>query len=73
MWDTAGQERFHSLVPAYIKDSAAAIIVYDITSNQSVMADRSSYENIEKWLEQVRDVRGDDAGVYIFANKTDLG
>lgn len=32
LWDTAGQERFHSLVPAYIKDSAAAIIVYDITS-----------------------------------------
>ena len=60
-------------MPAYIKDSAAAIIVYDITSNQNVMVDRSSYENIEKWLEQVRDVRGDDAGVYIFANKTDLG
>jgi Ras-related protein Rab-6A len=32
LWDTAGQERFHSLIPSYIKDSHAAIIVYDITS-----------------------------------------
>jgi GTPase SAR1 family protein len=33
LWDTAGQERFHSLIPSYIKDSSAAIIVFDITSN----------------------------------------
>ena len=33
LWDTAGQERFRSLIPSYIRDSNAAIIVYDITSN----------------------------------------
>lgn len=32
LWDTAGQERFRSLIPSYIRDSNAAIIVYDITS-----------------------------------------
>lgn len=32
LWDTAGQERFHSLIPSYIKDCNAAVIVYDITS-----------------------------------------
>lgn len=32
LWDTAGQERFRSLIPSYIRDSAVAIIVYDITS-----------------------------------------
>ena len=32
MWDTAGQERFRALVPAYIRDSAIAVVVYDITS-----------------------------------------
>ncbi len=32
MWDTAGQERFQSLIPSYIKDCGAAIIVFDITS-----------------------------------------
>ena len=30
IWDTAGQERYRSLIPSYIRDSAAAVIVYDI-------------------------------------------
>ncbi|CDQ77032.1 unnamed protein product [Oncorhynchus mykiss] len=30
LWDTAGQERFRSLIPSYIRDSAAAVVVYDI-------------------------------------------
>lgn len=33
LWDTAGQERFRSLIPHYVSDCAAAIVVYDITSN----------------------------------------
>lgn len=35
LWDTAGQERFKSLIPSYIKDAAAAIIIFDITSRAS--------------------------------------
>ena len=30
LWDTAGQERFKSLIPSYIKDSAVAIVCYDV-------------------------------------------
>ncbi|WOG98285.1 hypothetical protein DCAR_0417626 [Daucus carota subsp. sativus] len=38
IWDTAGQERYHSLAPMYYRGAAAAIIVYDITNqNSSVM------------------------------------
>uniref|UniRef100_A0A671P0M8 RAB41, member RAS oncogene family n=1 Tax=Sinocyclocheilus anshuiensis TaxID=1608454 RepID=A0A671P0M8_9TELE len=33
LWDTAGQERFRSLIPSYIRDSAAAVVVYDIVQN----------------------------------------
>uniref|UniRef100_G3TE65 RAB31, member RAS onco family n=1 Tax=Loxodonta africana TaxID=9785 RepID=G3TE65_LOXAF len=36
IWDTAGQERFHSLAPMYYRGSAAAVIVYDITKQQSL-------------------------------------
>ncbi|KAK1804291.1 hypothetical protein P4O66_020019 [Electrophorus voltai] len=32
LWDTAGQERFRSLIPSYIRDSAAAVVVYDIAT-----------------------------------------
>ncbi|KYO38397.1 ras-related protein Rab-41 isoform C [Alligator mississippiensis] len=34
LWDTAGQERFRSLIPSYIRDSAVAVIVFDITTGQ---------------------------------------
>ena len=38
LWDTAGQERFRSLIPSYIRDSAAAVVVYDIASRYHVQA-----------------------------------
>lgn|ERR1719264_141370 len=44
IWDTAGQERFRSLIPSYIRDASAIIIVYDVTS-------RTSYANVNRWLD----------------------
>ncbi|KAM3867027.1 ras-related protein Rab-41 [Diretmus argenteus] len=38
LWDTAGQERFRSLIPSYIRDSAAAVVVYDIASRYHGLA-----------------------------------
>ena len=32
IWDTAGQERFRGIVKTYYRGSAAALLVYDITS-----------------------------------------
>ncbi|CDQ58808.1 unnamed protein product [Oncorhynchus mykiss] len=42
LWDTAGQERFRSLIPSYIRDSAAAVVVYDITILPSLTTTSSS-------------------------------
>ncbi len=36
VWDTAGQERFHSLIPMYLRDAKAAIVVYDVTDAVSI-------------------------------------
>ena len=58
LWDTAGQERFHSLIPSYIKDCNAAVIVYDITSTSVFYLDTNSYHNLSKWIDNVREVRG---------------
>lgn len=67
LWDTAGQERFHSLIPSYIRNSAGAIVVFDVSN-------RESFVNTTRWVENVRQERGADSGIVFFlvANKIDL-
>jgi len=65
LWDTAGQERFRSLIPSYIRDSSVAMIVYDITS-------QNSFKSINKWVEDVREERGNDVVIMLVGNKSDL-
>jgi Ras-related protein Rab-6A len=68
LWDTAGTERFRSLIPAYIRNSAGAIVVFDVTS-------RESFINTTRWIDDVRQERGEDSGIVFFlvGNKIDLG
>ena len=65
IWDTAGQERFKSLIPSYIKDSAVAIVVFDITNSQS-------FQSVDKWIEDARNLRDDDVLIILAGNKSDL-
>ncbi|TNV78177.1 hypothetical protein FGO68_gene16050 [Halteria grandinella] len=65
LWDTAGQERFKSLIPSYIKDSAVAIVVFDLTS-------RSSFASVEKWIEDARSLRDDEVLLVLAGNKCDV-
>ncbi len=65
LWDTAGQERFRSLIPSYIRDSSVAVVVYDITN-------KTSFQNCDKWIEDVRAERGTEVVVMLVGNKTDL-
>lgn len=65
LWDTAGQERFRSLIPSYIRDSNVAIVCYDIT-------DRKTFDNLEKWINEVKLERGNDVIIVLVGNKSDL-
>jgi len=65
LWDTAGQERFRSLIPSYIRDSTVAVVVYDITN-------ANSFQQVNKWIEDVRAERGNDVIIMLVGNKTDL-
>lgn len=65
IWDTAGQERFHSLVPSYIRDSAIAVIVYDVSST-------STFDEAKEWYTKVVKERGNDATCLLIGNKDDL-
>ncbi|CAN6863123.1 unnamed protein product [Brassica oleracea var. botrytis] len=63
--DTAGQERFKSLIPSYIRDSSVAVIVYDVANKQSFI-------NASKWIEDVRAERSNQVIIALVGNKTDL-
>ena len=63
IWDTAGQEKFRSLVPAYIRPSTVAILVYDITLRQS-------FEDIQQWHQMVLNCA--DPAFILVGNKVDL-
>merc|ERR1711976_512897 len=65
LWDTAGQERFGSIIPSYIRNCHVAIVVYDIT-------DLNSFKRIHKWINLVREERGDEAIIMLVGNKIDL-
>ncbi|KAL7721556.1 Rab family GTPase [Entamoeba marina] len=62
IWDTAGQERYRSLIPSYIRDSSAAVIVYDINNRQS-------FEDIDKWVEDVRSIETGEIFLFILHKK----
>lgn len=65
IWDTAGQERFHALGPIYYRESHGAILVYDIT-------DEDSFQKVKNWVRELRRMLGDDICLVIAGNKTDL-
>ena len=64
LWDTAGQERYQSLAKMYYRDARAAIIVYDITS-------QDSFEELKKWYKELADFGPKDIILIIAGNKED--
>ncbi|XP_063315724.1 ras-related protein Rab-22A [Pelobates fuscus] len=65
IWDTAGQERFRALAPMYYRGSTAAIIVYDITKEETFMT-------LKNWVKELRQHGPPNIVVAIAGNKCDL-
>ncbi|XP_077999839.1 ras-related protein Rab-21-like [Glandiceps talaboti] len=65
IWDTAGQERFHALGPIYYRDSNGAVLVYDIT-------DEDSFQKVKNWVKELKKMLGNDICLCIAGNKIDL-
>ena len=64
-YDTAGQERYRSIASNLIKYSDGAILVFDITKKETFNA-------IPKWIESVREHKGNDYPITLIGNKLDL-
>ena len=65
IWDTAGQEKYKAITGAYYKGSKGALVVYDITQ-------KKSFENIEKWVNDLKVAGDPKITIILIGNKSDL-
>eukprot|EP00475_Leptophrys_vorax_P012316 TRINITY_DN18747_c0_g1_i1.p1 TRINITY_DN18747_c0_g1~~TRINITY_DN18747_c0_g1_i1.p1 ORF type:complete len:216 (-),score=25.09 TRINITY_DN18747_c0_g1_i1:377-1024(-) len=65
IWDTAGQERYRAITSAYYRGAVGALIIYDITKHVT-------YENVERWLKELRDHADSNIVIMLVGNKSDL-
>jgi small GTP-binding protein len=65
LWDTAGQELYRSIVPIYLRDAVAALLVYDCT-------DTKSFESIDRWHSVLMEEQSGQVLLYVVGNKIDL-
>lgn len=65
VWDTAGQERYRAITTAYYRGALGALMVYDVTKT-------NSFENVSRWMKELRNVADPDITIMLVGNKTDL-
>ena len=65
IWDTAGQERYRSLAPMYYRGASGALVVYDITSSDSLRKAMS-------WIRELRSSGDANIAIVLVGNKCDL-
>ena len=66
VWDTAGQERFRSMAPMYYRNANAAIVVFDITTEDS-------FHKMKDWVEELKQHQVAESIILAIAcNKCDL-
>lgn len=65
LWDTAGQERFKAISRLYYRGASAVLLVYSII-------DEDSFEEMGRWLVEIRENLGDDVVLHVVGTKSDL-
>lgn len=66
LWDTCGEERFRALTSTYYRDATAAILVYDVT-------DEESFKAAEYWMRELEE-KSDckQMAIILAGNKSDI-
>ncbi|KAI5078439.1 hypothetical protein GOP47_0006110 [Adiantum capillus-veneris] len=65
IWDTAGQERYRAITNAYYRGAVGALLVYDIARHMT-------FENVERWLKELREHTDSNVVIMLVGNKSDL-
>jgi len=65
LWDTPGNEIYLKLTKIFLRGIKGVFAVYDIT-------DKSSFDNVDKWIELLKEVDADNVPKILIGNKCDL-
>jgi small GTP-binding protein len=65
IWDTAGQERFRNITKSFYKGAHGIILTFSIT-------DPVSFNHIESWIDQIKEVGNADTDMILVGAKSDL-
>ena len=65
IWDIGGQQRFEFIRSTFYKGAAGALLVFDLTREQT-------YIEVRKWLTEIRQFAGQDIPFVLIGNKYDL-
>lgn len=65
IWDIGGQQRFEFIRSTFYKGAAGALLVFDLTREQT-------YTETRKWLTEIRQFAGKNIPFVLIGNKADL-
>ncbi len=65
IWDTAGQECYTSITRSYYRGAAGCLLVFDLGKPET-------FNNIQKWLEEIKQVGNDNMVITLIGNKSDI-
>ena len=65
IWDTCGQERFRAITRQYFSNSHGVLLVFDLTSKDSV-------KKLNMWLDDATKNVSDDCVIFVIGNKMDV-
>ena len=65
IWDTCGDEKFRAITRQYYNDAHGILLIYDISN-------RDTFDDIEKWVEDIKNSAPADCVIFLIGNKSDL-
>lgn len=65
VWDTAGQEGYRSITRSFYRNADGIFLVFNVNK-------RSSFDNCESWINEIRNNSPPDALVFLLGNQCDV-
>lgn len=65
IWDIGGQERFEFMRRRFYDGAHGALLVFDLSRAET-------FTQVQKWLKEMRQMRGEDVPFLLIGNKADL-